>query len=250
MKRTRKPSGRRKILSQDIDLDLKEKHGKPHQIAIKLSGMGKYDFPDSARVSLEISNADTHSQIANLGEASLLLDDFVREIGLDEAFAESERRLIKCSLRVFDPNDSRLLGLAEKLRMKGGQESLLGVEMCDDMQGVFEIDWADRDSLILRCNSEIDQKNWDAIYPIIGESLYREILTRTLIEAGDGVDDEELLENEWVKLAGPDSDSLVGARARGDNSEIYDIISKVSRKFAVNHRLVKQAKKGINSLKK
>ena len=255
MKRTKKPFGRRKILGQDIDLDLREKNGSPDQIVVKLSGVDKYGFPDSARISLEISNADAHSQIAHLGDVGFLSDSFTQDVDLDGAFVESDRQAIRCNLRVVDPGDSRLLGFAEKLRMKGGQESLLVIEMCDDMRSVFELDWSNydslHDSLVLRCNNEIDRKAWDAIYPLVAESLYREILIRILIESNDmGDDDDELIENEWIKLAGPDSIRLVEARSNNDISELYAVVSEVARKFAINRKLVKQTKKGISDLKK
>ena len=146
-----------------------------------------------------------------------------------------ERRKMRFRFKVVDPKTSRLLGYIEHIRESGHAESLLQMELTDEIKGVFKIDW-DADHPIIYVNKKLENC-LESMAPLIAESAFKEI-AMTFFENKDEFDDEILEENEWGKLFTSYSDRSLKELREISWADRVEKINDMAHRYSLKMKLV------------
>lgn len=235
MKRTIKPEERKKILQEDISLNIKENNSLQVEVKLKIKGKG---FPPNSRIILEAYNRIGIERI-ELGE----FEDYKEETQThDLPFELPLRAKINFRLKIIDPGTYKLLGYAENLKEEKYAKSLLEFSTDDEkVENIYKIDFENLEHPILYLNPKL--KNYaEQLRPVIAEMALKDVLMHLLV-----VDEEESLEDhKWFKFAA----NLVpyeNDNDEADKDEKIKWINEVLRKFSkdkVINNLIKIFGKG------
>ena len=240
MKRTKKPHRRQDIKKQDIELLLIEEH-QSLGLMVTIQNLRSYSFPDEALVILEIYDPVNLEQVELSRVASFSFNaKYVKTIDqLPDAFRRIDRRRIRFRLKVVgpDPEDARLLGLADKLQEKNYTESIIETRY-EAMDSIFKIDWSDYESPVLILNSGIDDAVRHKIQPLIVEIVYKEILMRLLLDKELCDDSSGLEHHEWIKFSKTPLEMLDSTEDHWNNTLKH--IEETIGKHSVKKRLVQE----------
>lgn len=242
MKRTKKPQHQQNIKKQDIELQLIDQN-QSLALRLKIKNLSQYCFDDNAQVILEMQSQVNFKQF-NLGDISVfLIDEFIQTIkDLPSDFLDIDRKQIWFKLKVIDPINAKLLGLADNLKEKNySGESLIDTKH-EEMSNVFKLDWRDWENPVLVLNSKLSDSARAKIEPLMAEAVYREILIRLLLDK-DIIDDGEDLEgHKWIRFA---DIKLVEIENMHGWNDILEKIETIVGKASVKQKLIKELNKGL-----
>ena len=238
MKRTKKPHRRQDIKKQDIELQLIE---EPQSLGLVISiqNLRSYRFPEEALVILEIYDPVNLEQVELGSVASFGFNmKYVKTIDqLPDSFRHIDRRRIRFRLKVVGAEDASLLGLADKLQERNYTESIIETRY-EAMDNIFKIDWSNYESPVLVLNSSIDESVRHKIQPLIAEIVYREILTRLLLDRELCDDSNRLEDHEWIRFSKTPPELLESAEDHWTNA--LDHIEKTIGEHSAKKRLIQE----------
>ena len=192
MKRTIIPEFRKTFPKENIILNIKEEE-QALMVGVILNDLDKQGFPEDAQISLE---ALTRTNIERM--ALGVIGKYNSEEQFHPLpFEASERAQIKFRLKIFNPDNFRLLGYAEKLKEEKFTQSLLNIDTSDkSVKNIYQIKDFDSDNIVLHLNPNLDHCLEKLKY-ILAEMAFKEILYNLL----DSVDQDEIHDSKWFILA-------------------------------------------------
>ena len=224
MKRTIIPEFRKSFPKENIILEIKEEE-QALMVGVTLINLDKQGFPEYAQIILE---AYTRTNIERMPLG--VIGKYNSEEHFHPLpFEASERAQIKFRLKIYNPENFKLLGYAEQIKEKKFTSSLLNIDTSDeDVKNIYQIKDFDSDNIVLHLNPNLGHC-LEQLKPILAEMAFKDILYNLLAQAYP----EDIYESKWFKLA-----NGLCEYTEDSEKDRVEWINQVLCKFAENKKLI------------
>ncbi len=239
MKRTLAPEYRKKILRENIILNIEEEDSALNvKVVVKNLKEKEIGYPDSTKIVLEtfIRTNLIRIELGNIGEYNS------EEQSHPLPFEVSQRAKIKFRLKIISPEDFRLLGFAENLKEEKFTSSLLNISTCDNtFENIYKIEDFDSEAIMLYLNPKLKDCA-QKLKPILAEMAFKDILNYLLLL---NFDEEYFRQSKWFKLADNLCSYPYGESDKPNYEDRMWWINQVLSKFAENNKLIDSITKSL-----